>query len=349
MIVKQQVPDIHIYVFKSSFCFLPAVIIDIKTKNGLNFREDQTSNRKKRSSMNLSAPPPLRKASTVILIRERNHDAQVFLLRRSNQSGFMDNLYVFPGGVVEPEDRGFESFAPYVDLSRDEVEKNLGGEGFPWEDAFCFAIAAIRETLEEAGVLMASTQDRDAQDLERICMARLGKNLPSSWFRSRVVEENWILSLSSLRRWSHWVTPESMKKRFDTRFFIAVMPEGQTCMPDNTETQHGIWLSPQKALEQNLSGVTPLAPPTVVTLTQMLEYRNFSDLHEAMSTRPWGNPLAPRLVRSPAGPVIIEPWDPIWPMECGIDATKLADKILPAGSWFSRIWCDNGIWKPVDR
>ncbi|OGR51850.1 MAG: hypothetical protein A3J80_01180 [Desulfobacula sp. RIFOXYB2_FULL_45_6] len=297
--------------------------------------------------MDKNSPPPLRQASTVILVREKNDAFEVYLLRRSNKSGFMDGLYVFPGGVVDPEDKGIESWAPYVDLDPDKMERQLGGTGISLEEVLSFSIAAIRETLEEAGVLIASTKGKAGADLDHICAFRLNTDLPKSWFRTKIMEENWILSLSSLGRWSHWITPVLMKKRFDTRFFIVFMPQGQTCIPDNTETKHGVWLTPQKALERNLELSVPLSPPTVVTLTELSAHKTLNDLRQALQTRTWGDPLAPRLVPSPNGPVILEPWDPLWASDCGVDTSDFPKKILPPGTWFSRIWCDAGVWKPV--
>jgi len=139
-----------------------------------------------------------------------------------------------------------------------------------------------------------------------------------------------------------------MKKRFDTRFFIVFMPEGQTCVPDGMETKHGIWLSPQNALALNLETKIPLSPPTVVTLTQLIEFDSANKLRQEIERRPWGIPIAPRLVTSANGPVILEPWDPDWNSENKFDTSDLSNKVLPAGARFSRIWCDRGIWKPVD-
>ncbi|MCK5311559.1 MAG: hypothetical protein KAJ62_05590, partial [Desulfobacteraceae bacterium] len=206
-------------------------------------------------------------------------------------------------------------------------------------------------TLEEAGVLIASCKDKTQKNINRITSYRLNENLPKSWFKTEIMDGNWTLSFSSLGRWSHWITPKLMKKRFDTRFFIVLMPENQTCVPDNMETKHGIWLTPQQALEQNLETKTPLSPPTVVTLTQLLEFKTFDDLKQEIQTRPWGDPIAPRLVSSSNGPVILEPWDPMRDSICNsdyeIDTSNFSKKVLPPGSWFSRIWCDKGIWKPV--
>jgi len=295
-----------------------------------------------------SPPPPLRPASTVILVRQKNQGFEVYLLKRSTKAGFMGGLYVFPGGVVDTEDKELDFWGPRIDILPDQMENQVGGKGLSIEETLGFSIAAIRETLEEAGVFIASQRDKARKEMTDICTFRLKKDLPKSWFKTRMMAEDWILSVASLGRWSHWITPELMKKRFDTRFFIVFMPEDQTCATDNMETTHGIWLTPQEALEQNLESRVPLSPPTVVTLTQMLKFNTFSDLKQEIQTRFWGDSISPRLVTTSKGPVILEPWDPMFNREGEIDTLDLEKKVLPPGSWFSRIWCDNGIWKPVE-
>ncbi len=291
--------------------------------------------------------PRLRQASTVILVREKNKALEVYLLKRSTKSGFMGGLYVFPGGVADPEDFGFDCWAPYIDITQDQIEKQLGGLTFPKEDIIGFSIAAIRETLEEAGVFIAAGIGKTKRDVKDVCTFRLNRDLPKSWFRTKVMKEDWLLSFSSLGRWSHWITPKLMKKRFDTRFFIVSMPEDQTCVPDDMETKHGIWLTPEDALEKNLEEMIPLSPPTVVTLTRLLKFNTFNDLKKEMQIRSWGDPIAPRLVPSSNGPVILEPWDPMYDTDEKIDMLNLSEKVLPACSDFSRIWCDKDVWKPV--
>lgn len=299
-------------------------------------------------SENNNTLTPLRSASTVILLKEKHTTFEVYLLKRSTKSGFMGGLYVFPGGVVDSDDYGIDAWAPNIDIARDQIEKHLGGNTLSNEEALGFSIAAIRETLEEAGVLIASCKDKTQKEINEIASYRLKENLPKSWFKTKINKGNWKLSFSSLGRWSHWITPKLMKKRFDTRFFIALMPENQTCVPDNTETKHGVWLTPKEALEQNLETKTPLSPPTVVTLTQLLKFETLNDIKQEIKTRSWGDPISPRLVPSPNGPVILEPWDPMCNSNCEIDASNFSNNVLAPGSLFSRIWCDNGIWKPVE-
>ena len=126
------------------------------------------------------------------------------------------------------------------------------------------------------------------------------------------------------------------------------MPENQTCVPDNVETTQGLWISPQKALEENLAGRIPLSPPTVVTLTDLLMFKTLEELKKEMKHHSWGNPIAPILYPFDDGPVIIEPWDPCFKKDKDPVFKNLKGKVLQAGAPFSRIWCDKGVWKPVD-
>jgi len=291
--------------------------------------------------------PPLNEAATVVLVQEMNNQLEIYLLKRSTKAGFMAGLYVFPGGHVDEQDKGLDDWKPFIDLSSDQLEHNLSDHNFPIENALSFSIASIRETFEEAGVLIASKKDNTQTDFDEIVSYRFNKNLSPSWFKDKIMDDNWTLSLSNLGKWSHWITPKLMKKRFDTRFFIALMPENQTCIPDNMETSHGVWLTPDNALEQNLKGEIPLSPPTIVTLTQISKFKSLNAFKKEMKTHGWGDPIAPRLVPSEKGPVILEPWDEECETENAIDMSTIEEQVLPPGSEFSRIWCDKGLWKPV--
>ena len=99
------------------------------------------------------------------------------------------------------------------------------------------------------------------------------------------------LSVSALGRWSRWITPASMTKRFDTYFFVVPVAPDQDCRPDNQETVHGMWIDPSKALVQNSQGVYPLSPPTLVTLYQLLDYKDIDHLIAESHRRPWPAPF----------------------------------------------------------
>lgn len=293
------------------------------------------------------APLNITPAATVILAREHFGKLQIYLLKRSSKSGFMAGNYVFPGGTVEAEDRNFSLFKNHIDLDLNKMHTRLGGE-LSREEAMAYCVAAIRETLEEAGVFLAVSDDALEANLEYACSLRLSAHLKKDWFAKLVLNAQWRLAISALSCWSHWITPELMKRRFDTRFFVSAMPGGQYCLPDSKETVAGRWLNPKEALTGNLDGKFPLSPPTLVTLHELLKYPSLQDLLAETRHRRWGRPLLPRLIPLANGALIVEPWDPNYRMtEFDMGPDDLAPLVLPVGAPFSRIWHDEGIWKPV--
>lgn len=290
-----------------------------------------------------AAPRP---ASTVVLIRERNDGLQVYLLKRSTRSSFFPGLYVFPGGSVDSEDRGEDFWLKHVDLDRKGIENRFGKDP-DVEETLPYGLAAIRETFEEAGLLLARKADGTLLNTASSCERRSAGKLKKGWLRQRVVEEGWVLLLSQLLGWSHWITPVAFRPRFDTRFFFALLPGDPQCAPDMREATHGIWLEPLLALEGNMQGEIPLSPPTLVTLQELVEYDRFKDLEHACLGRSWWDSRLPRLIKLPGGAIIIEPWDPMFNEPIDIDEESLESLTLPAGMPFSRIWLHGGIWRPV--
>jgi hypothetical protein len=103
--------------------------------------------------------------------------------------------------------------------------------------------------------------------------------------------------------------------------------------------------SPQSGF---MAGEIPLSSPTLVTLHELLTYPNVNNLPTENHRRPWGQTRLPRLVPLPQGAVIVQPWDPMYNQEkIRLDPAGLPAMILPVGESLSRIWCDNGIWKPI--
>ena len=258
---------------------------------------------------NQNTEQKISEAATVILTRERAGRLQVYLLKRSSKSGFMAGNYVFPGGTLAPEDRAINLFKTHSDLDLNAIATRFGGD-LTAEEALAFCVAAIRETLEEAGVFLACNHKNFAQKLKKACSLRLAANLSKDWFAKLVADAKWRLSLTALSPWSHWITPELMKHRFDTRFLLADMPADQHCRPDSRETVQGLWASPEEGLASNMDGTIPLSPPTLVTLHELLKYRSLKDLQAESRPRPWGQAISPRLVPLAKGAVIVQPWDP---------------------------------------
>jgi len=285
-------------------------------------------------------------ASTVILIREHNGELQIYLLKRSIRSDFFPETYVFPGGRVEGEDRAFGLWKAHVDLDSEEISQRFGGS-LTEKEALTYGVTAIRETFEEAGVLLAYRNEYTQENFARVQDRRKVGELPKGWLNDLVVSDRWILAFSRLFRWAHWITPEGMPKRYETRFFLMFMHPGQECEPDARETTHGVWISPEKGLVKNLQGEIPLSPPTLVTLHELLQYSNKRDLRKEVKTRKWGEALLPRMFNVPKGKLILEPWDHVSKKELEIDTIGLKMNFLSIGEPFSRLWYNGRVWRPV--
>jgi len=288
-----------------------------------------------------------RPASTVVLVRAHGTGFQVYLLKRSGQSGFFPGSYVFPGGTVASEDRDADLWLRLSDLDLPGAEKRLGGT-LPATEMLGYGVAAVRETFEEGGVLLASRAREIDSGVQAICETRKVKRLSKGWFREWAVSGEWHLQFSRLARWAHWITPEEFKPRFDTRFFVVFVPVDQECSPDKEETTHGTWVTPEQGLAANLRGEIPLSPPTLVTLHELHQHKTLNELQEEVSKRGWGEPRIPRVIRVEKGAVILEPWDPmIHEKDVEFELAALKKLVLPMGESFSRLWLYEGIWRPV--
>ena len=286
-------------------------------------------------------------AATLVLVRENQERLEVYLIKRSSQSGFMAGMYVFPGGTVDQSDYDTRLWK-HRSSSAERQIGHLLAEDMPVSNAAAYASAAIRECLEEAGVFLAQTDSQHTQKLQRITWQAQSSERESGWFNHAVRTDEWLLDMGALQTWSHWITPPQMKRRYDTRFFLGTMPSGQSCRPDGHESTDGVWVTPAEALRKNLVGRLPLSPPTLVTLQQILSYERIDDLFRAAGSRGWGDPITPRLVTFETGALILEPWDPEYHQaEIEICKKDLESTILEAGEQFSRIWYSKGLWRPV--
>ena len=176
---------------------------------------------------------PLRLAATVLLVRDGLEGLQVFMVTRHRQIEFASGALVFPGGGVDPGDRA---------LAGDDVERIA-------------RVAAIRETYEECGVLLARPRDGGALALAS-----------AAPFHERVKAEDLELSLDSLTLFAHWITPPILPKRFDTRFYIVGAPAEQTAVHDGAEAVDSVWIEPRRALEEAVRGRYALVLPTRLNL-----------------------------------------------------------------------------------
>ncbi|MCP4501382.1 MAG: NUDIX hydrolase [Deltaproteobacteria bacterium] len=222
-----------------------------------------------------------RLAATVLLFRPTPKGLlEVFLVKRHGRSGFMAGAHVFPGGRVDDSDEEF--FDVLSDVEREQVKILTEGESNARRGA-AFVYAAIRETAEECGVLLANNEQAAAttKEADDVFMAlRSGAS-----FREEIARLKLRVDISLLRSFSWWLTPKEEPKRYDTRFFVALAPEGHEARPDEKETTEGAWMTPQAALSAYGKGDIVLAPPTLVTLEDLVGVRSIDEVSER-SMRP---------------------------------------------------------------
>ena len=254
-------------------------------------------------------------AATVILLRDQEPDGfEAFLLRRHEKSSFMGGNYVYPGGRVDRNDGSEETRSLSKGITFEEAAKILGGMASP-EESFAHWIAAIRELFEEAGVLLAYDrkgnliQLRNREERERFLSYRKLLQEGKISFSETVRKENLSFAPDQLHYYAHWITPEAQPQRFDTRFFLTRCPSGQEASPDQKETTAGIWITPRRALEENLKRNVILSPPTLKTLEDLSRFETIEEILQSLKRKNI-QPILPILTRISDTPLIIFPWDP---------------------------------------
>jgi len=222
-------------------------------------------------------PPPVRDASTVVLLRDREtgegSHIEVLLMRRVASMAFAAGAVVFPGGSVDPADGDAHVHLPagYTDmLAADEPL------------ARALVCAAVRETFEEAGVLLVRGQAPEAWADERRALDARETSLAAVLARHDLT-----LEADVLKPWARWVTPEPEVKRYDTRFFVAAMPDGQRAAGDDGggEADGSAWMRPQHALDGCFAGQLTMLPPTIATLSDIAAHATVADVLKATETR----------------------------------------------------------------
>lgn len=213
-----------------------------------------------------------RAASTVLLLRDSEAAGiEVFMMVRHHQIEFNSGALVFPGGSVDRNDREIAANSALYS----------GGEGLD-EEALGFRIAAIRETFEESGILLARPKGSnalvDAKRASEIEAAhRADLNDRKTNFLQVLTDNGMVLALDALVPYAHWITPEGMPKRFDTWFFLAAAPPDQLGAHDGKESTDSIWVSPREALAGGESGRFKLPFPTMRNLIKLGKQAKVTD------------------------------------------------------------------------
>lgn len=231
-------------------------------------------------------------AATVMLIRETPSadPFEVLLMRRHARQSFMAKAFVYPGGQLDHADCHPELADVAGDMTAEMARHALNEPDLSDEKALGLFFAAVRETFEESGILLARmTSGRQLDFADKATRQRFARYRAmilqqEMTLRDLAKKENLVFRLNDLKPYARWVTPVVEKKRFDTRFFLATMPPGQKPVHDSREMTETLWIEPGKALLKQTKGDILLMPPTLKTLEEMANQSSWSDLSDLASS-----------------------------------------------------------------
>lgn len=217
-----------------------------------------------------------RQAATVILLRHNRSGFEVFLTRRPDAMPFLGGMYCYPGGAVTKADFSAAMLGQCAGLLPEAARKIIGAQFSPRE-ALGFWVAAIRELFEEVGVLLAAAPTGRSLTVTHGNAAWLAKihgalQDNSVAFLSLLKKEHLYCNLANLVYFAHWQTPAHVATRFDTRFFVAALPDDQTPLESSHEVANSLWLTPERAIALHESGELPMIFPTFAALRTLADF-----------------------------------------------------------------------------
>jgi len=215
-------------------------------------------------------PSALRPAATILLLRDRASLLEVLMVQRHREIDFAPNAMVFPGGRVDPGDWEVARRSQYVANSVDGDESSV-----------VFGIAAIRETFEESGVLLACRRgDPERKLLSAHEVKAIDATHRAALCRGEVklfdilATEDILLTLDRLSLFAHWITPAFLPKRYDTKFFLAEAPPNQLATHDGTESVDSRWVLPMQLLSEHEQDRCRLVFATRLNLQKLSHFRD---------------------------------------------------------------------------
>ena len=237
-------------------------------------------------------------AATMVLVRDAPRGPEVLMLQRSHKLAFMPGAHVFPGGALDAADQAPAVQELCVGLDDAAASRALGLE----RGGLAYWVAAIREAFEEAGVLLAyDTGGRivslNGATAERYRAQRRLLDEGRGDFAEFALGEGLRLAADRLHYFGHWITPVSASRRYDTRFFLAIAPEGQEARHDERETIAHFWVRPQEALELSARDAIHLRFPTRKTLERFAACSTTAELMAELASSPEVRALLPRITR----------------------------------------------------
>ncbi len=216
---------------------------------------------------------PILPAATMILLDDRP-DLQVLMLLRNDSSGFVASHTIFPGGAIEQDDRSSTWDDLISGLTNEEADEQLRTE-----EARSYWIAAIRETIEEVGVVIGSDEDGLLEDRKTL------ENGTSNF--SQIISQRALsLNLSAVKPISRWITPMGGSRRYDTYFFVARSRSSVIPRVDGKEAVEVFWITPSEALQKWELGELTMISPTLATLKQLQTYRNTDEIFSVLDSKP---------------------------------------------------------------
>ena len=230
-------------------------------------------------------PETPRAAATVVLLRDSTAGPEVLLLRRNAKASNMAGVYVFPGGKLDADDATLDADTR-LDQPHATLHANLNEPDTHSATAAGLYVAALREALEECGLLLAEPLGGTSAVNATRARAMLREGQP---FAQVLGALQLRLQTRQLAPWSRWVTPLAPTmgtRRFDTRFFVAQAPADQTALHDNEETTDSVWLAPRAALEQYRDGRIDLAPPQIMSLAHLARHASVASVLDAARRQP---------------------------------------------------------------
>jgi 8-oxo-dGTP pyrophosphatase MutT (NUDIX family) len=240
---------------------------------------------------------PALPAATVTLVRDTARGIEVLMLQRNHQSGFMPGMFLFPGGAVDEADSAHGLLSRCAGLDDAHASRALG---MP-EGGLAYWAAAIRESFEEAGVLLAYDANGvmpnpgEAKNVERFNDYRRRLNAGEPILETMLVTEGLRLATDRLTYFSHWITPVNAPRRYDTRFFVAAAPQDQEALPDLVEAIHHTWVRPAVAVDRYRTGDYKMRTPTISTLELFDAFDNVDALIAALEAQTEIPAILPRI------------------------------------------------------
>ncbi len=219
-------------------------------------------------------------AATLILLRDSAEGPQVLLQQRNPGAAFVGGAWVFPGGKVDTADSASQ-WQTRVDIRAERANRLLGLD----EGALAYWIAALRETVEEAGLLLACRRGEPVSQTVATAAQRLLQE-DAGAFLGFCEQEDLTLQTDSVRYLSRWITPEGLPRRYDTRFFLARAPANQTPEQDTHEVVDTRWITPAQALHCVRHEGWLMVLPTIATLQQLAVYEDVATILHRL-----GNPI----------------------------------------------------------